>query len=78
MPQSTHPIIDSPAMRESLTISLLNILNSEDDIDTSIEQILQVIKQITGFDAVGIRFRKDDDFPYYSQNGFSQDFLETD
>ena len=75
MAQSTHQIIDSPAMRESLAISLLEILNSEEDIDTSIEQILQVIKHKTGFDAVGIRLRSGDDFPYYSQEGFSQDFL---
>jgi len=75
MTQSTHQIIDSPAMRESLAISLLEILNSEEDIDTSIEQILQVIKHKTGFDAVGIRLRSGDDFPYYSQEGFSQDFL---
>jgi len=75
MTQSTHQIIDSPAMRESLAISLLEILNSEEEIDTSIEQILQVIKHKTGFDAVGIRLRSGDDFPYYSQEGFSQDFL---
>ena len=75
MTQSTHQIIDSPAMRESLAISLLEILNSEEDIGTSIEQILQVIKHKTGFDAVGIRLRSGDDFPYYTQEGFSQDFL---
>ena len=75
MTQSTHQMIDSSAMRESLAISLLEILNSEEDIDTSIEQILQVIKHKTGFDAVGIRLRSGDDFPYYSQEGFSQDFL---
>jgi GAF domain-containing protein len=75
MTQSTHQMIDSSAMRESLAISLIEILNSEEDIDTSIEQILQVIKHKTGFDAVGIRLRSGDDFPYYSQEGFSQDFL---
>lgn len=78
MTRSTHQIIDSPAMRESLAISLFEILNSEDDIYTSIEEILQAIKQKTGFYAVGIRLRKDDDFPYYVQNGFSQDFLNSE
>ncbi len=62
-------------MRESLVISLLEILNSEEDIDTSIEQILQAIKHKIAFDAVGIRLQSGDDFPYYSQEGFSQDFL---
>ena len=75
MTQSIHQIIDSPAMRESLAISLLEILNSEENIESSIEQILRVIKHKTGFDAVGIRLRSGDDFPYYSQEGFSQDFL---
>ena len=62
-------------MRESLAISLLEILNSEEDIDTSVEQILQFIKLKIGLDAVGIRLQSGDDFPYYAQEGFSQDFL---
>ncbi|MDP8217870.1 MAG: hypothetical protein P9M03_03990 [Candidatus Theseobacter exili] len=78
MLQSPQQIIDSPAMRESLAIGLLEILNSEDDIETSIEQILQLIKRKTGYDAIGIRLRRGDDFPYYSQEGFSQDFLLTE
>jgi hypothetical protein len=34
-----------------------------------------VIKAKTGLDAVGIRMQSGDDFPYFVQNGFSNDFL---
>jgi hypothetical protein len=37
-----------------------------------------VIKRETGFDAVGIRLRSGNDFPYFVQNGFSHDFLLTE
>ena len=53
MNQSTHPMTDSSEMRESLVLRLIEILNLEEYIDTSIEQILQVIERKTGFDAVG-------------------------
>lgn len=75
MARSTHQSIDTPEMRESLALGLLEILNSEGEIDTLIHQILQVIKQKTGLDAVGIRLRSGDDYPYYSHEGFSHDFL---
>lgn len=75
MTQSAHQVIDSPEMRESLAIGLLEILNSTENLVDSIDQILQIIKHKTGFDAVGIRLQSGDDFPYYSHSGFSQEFL---
>ena len=40
-----------------------------------VNQILAAIKRETGVDAVGIRLRSGDDFPYFVQSGFSHEFL---
>jgi len=37
-----------------------------------INRILGAIKQETGFEALGIRLRDGDDFPYYVTDGFSE------
>jgi len=65
-------------MRESLTISLLEILSENNDLTHTINHILQVIKNATRVEAVGIRLRDNDDYPYFSQDGFPNDFLFTE
>ena len=61
---------------QHLTTEILSILNDPPtSIAETIELILNSIKRKTGFDAVGIRLRSGEDFPYFVQNGFSQDFL---
>ena len=57
---------------------VLEGLNQLGGTEDTIRDILQSIKQITGFEAVGIRLRKGDDFPYFVQDGFSTDFLLTE
>ena len=64
--------------RQYLAIEILGILNDPTALDDSINLILAAIKSETGFDAVGIRIRSGDDFPYFVQNGFSHDFLLTE
>jgi hypothetical protein len=58
-----------------LATKILCILNNPSPLADAIGPILAAIKQETGFDAVGIRLRNGDDFPYFVQNGFSHDFL---
>jgi signal transduction histidine kinase len=41
-----------------------------------IRDILLIIKKSMGFEAVGIRLREGDDFPYYETSGFPDDFVE--
>jgi hypothetical protein len=62
-------------LRQSLAAKILDILNNPSGLTDAISPILTEIKKETGFDAVGIRLRDDDDFPYFVQNGFSHDFL---
>ncbi|MHB8909770.1 MAG: PAS domain-containing sensor histidine kinase [Syntrophales bacterium] len=60
---------------QHLAAEILRILNDPSPLDDSINLILAEIKRATGLDAVGIRLRSGDDCPYFSQDGFSQDFL---
>jgi PAS domain S-box-containing protein len=65
------------AIRE-VTRELLQILNEPGDLRHSIRRVLSVLKARTGFDAVGVRLRDGDDFPYFAQEGFSEEFLQTE
>jgi PAS domain S-box-containing protein len=57
---------------------ILQILNVPEDLKNSIQRVLMVLKTRTGFDAVGIRLQDGNDFPYYVQDGFSRNFLQTE
>ncbi len=57
---------------------LLGFLNDSNDFIKAIENIITKIKLTTGLDAVGIRFQQGDDFPFFAQQGFSNDFLLTE
>ncbi len=60
---------------QDLITEILLILNDPPPLADTIKFILATIKRETDFDAVGIRLRSGDDFPYFVQEGFSQDFL---
>jgi signal transduction histidine kinase len=57
------------------TIYELSGLNEPSDLRHSIQRVITTFKTRTDFDAVGIRLQVGDDFPYYYQEGFSEDFL---
>lgn len=57
---------------------ILNILNEPGNLRESIMRMLGVVKAQTGVDAVGMRLREGEDFPYFVQDGFSKDFLLTE
>ncbi|MEW6411951.1 MAG: GAF domain-containing protein [Candidatus Zixiibacteriota bacterium] len=64
--------------RQNFATRLLELLNkSSDKIDT-IRAILRLIKEFTGFEAVGLRLREGDDFPYYETIGFPSLFVEAE
>ena len=64
--------------RQCLSAEILGILNDPHALSDAIKRILAAIQRTMGFDAVGIRLQNGDDFPYYSQSGFSSDFLQTE
>jgi PAS domain S-box-containing protein len=54
---------------------VLQILNEPGDIHASMQGVLAVLKTRIGCNAVGIRLQEGDDFPYFAQDGFSNQFL---
>jgi PAS domain S-box-containing protein len=61
--------------RVQLAREVLDLLNRQSDTVDAIHDILQRIKKGTGFEAIGIRLKEGDDFPYYATNGFPEDFV---
>ena len=66
---------DQGARYRELGRDVLHILNEPEDLRESIQRVLALIQERTGFDAVGIRLQDGDDFPYFAQNGLSPAFL---
>jgi PAS domain S-box-containing protein len=61
--------------RQVLLSEILGILNSPVVLPDILNGVLSAIKRETGFDAMGIRLKSGDDYPYFSQDGFFKDFL---
>jgi len=57
---------------------ILPILYGPGDLQDSVRRVLAILKEGTGFDAVGIRLHAGEDFPYFVQEGFPKDFLLTE
>ena len=63
---------------QRLASEVLGILNEPVATADAVNRILAAIKRETEFDAVGIRLRNGNDFPYLDQAGFSEEFLLTE
>lgn len=61
--------------RQLLLGKVLGILNRGSNWSYSIRDILHEIKSFSAIDAIGIRLEKENDFPYYAYEGFSDEFL---
>ncbi|WP_333787386.1 PAS domain S-box protein [Methanomethylovorans sp.] len=55
---------------------VLRILNEPNDLHDSMRNVISTLKRSTGVDAVGIRLKDGDDYPYIASEGFTTDFLE--
>jgi DNA-binding NarL/FixJ family response regulator len=64
--------------RHELTFELLDLLNRQSDATDTIREILMLLKESTGFEAIAIRLEDGDDFPYYMTNGFPGKFVEAE
>ena len=63
--------------RES-TIQMLEIINAKTDLRELMSSLLGFMKKLSGCEALGIRLRDGDDFPYYTTRGFDDDFVEAE
>ncbi|MCP3875381.1 MAG: PAS domain S-box protein [Desulfobacteraceae bacterium] len=61
-----------------LNIKILDQINKSEAWKECIEEILNEIKQFTGFHAVAIRLNESEDFPYYITKGFPDHFVEAE
>ncbi len=64
--------------RQKLATQILEQLNKQDTMKNKIHNILVSVKENTGFEAVGIRLKDGNDFPYYCTKGFPADFVEAE
>lgn len=76
-------IIDITAHKQAdvycnVGLEILKIFNKPGDLKALIQHIVGALKSRTGFDAVGIRLKNEDDFPYLVQSGFSNAFLKAE
>ncbi len=58
-----------------LAREVLQILNEPGDLREALEHVIAAVKARTGFDAVGVRLREGEDYPYAAQTGLSCEFL---
>jgi len=63
---------------QDLSAEIMGSLNETLGVPEVVNQILVAIKRETGLDAVGIRLRSGDDFPYFVQAGLPPEFLLTE
>jgi len=61
---------------EKLSNKVLNRLNKSGEQVHQIRDIILLIKKFKDFQAVGIRIKEKDNFPYYETNGFSEKFIK--
>jgi PAS domain S-box-containing protein len=60
---------------QSLMTEVLQILNRRGTLESVICESLRAIQRATGFDAVGLRLRDGENYPYLEQSGFTDEFL---
>ena len=64
--------------RERLAHEVLALLNRPGIAVELVGDILRLVRETLQFDAVGIRLREGEDYPYFETSGFSKDFLRTE
>ncbi|MBF0227060.1 MAG: response regulator [Desulfobacterales bacterium] len=76
-------ITDISALKESqdkvnLSNQIFEQINQTDKKIDMIQNILVLIKNFSQIEAIGLRLKENDDFPYYASNGFTNCFVKTE
>jgi len=64
--------------KQELTTKILTIINSQDNWKQAIHDILVEIKEYTGVNAIGIRLKEDEDYPYFETIGYTDCFMQVE
>ncbi|MCK5684775.1 PAS domain S-box protein [bacterium] len=59
-------------------IELVQICNSAMTIDELLKTVCVFLKKWSGFEAIGIRYQADEEYPYFVNDGFSEDFIKSE
>ena len=62
----------------SLQSEVLKVINTDIPVEQTVAKVVAVIKQEAGFDAVGLRLRKESDYPFVASLGYSEGFLKAE
>lgn len=73
-----HDITDQKRQQSYRVMShdILLALSEPEDLHTSIQRVLGILKASTEMDAVGLRLQEGDDFPYFCHEGFAAGFIQ--
>jgi len=63
---------------QALAVRILALVNQQRSGMDAIRNLLRIMTEFNGFEAVAIRLREGDDFPYFVTNGFPGDFGEAE
>ncbi|MHB9130215.1 MAG: sensor histidine kinase [Armatimonadota bacterium] len=61
-----------------ITVELLRLINDAENRHTLMQTVTGYLQQWSGCEAVGVRLREGDDYPYYETRGFSEEFILTE
>ncbi|AFV25180.1 putative Histidine kinase [Methanolobus psychrophilus R15] len=61
-----------------VTIKLLSLLNASNDMQGLISSVTQLLQDWSGCEAVGVRLKEGEDYPYYYTEGFPAVFVEAE
>jgi len=60
---------------QRLCSDVISILQGSGELQDIIQQVLESIDLVVNCDAIGMRLKAAEDFPYFTQKGFSDDFV---
>ena len=66
---------EKEAEAREATIELLRICNKAGSLVELMRDLMRYFQDLTGCEAVGVRLREGDDFPYYETRGFPEEFV---
>jgi PAS domain S-box-containing protein len=61
-----------------ISIEFLRIVNNCEGLDDLMKSSVRFFKDKSGFEAVGVRLKKGDDFPYFETSGFADEFVRSE
>jgi PAS domain S-box-containing protein len=61
--------------RQRLIIRILKLLNAPYSVQTTISDLLEMIQEFTGIEAIALRLQEGEDYPYFMYKGFDQSFI---